>query len=513
MRGSRRRFLELGAGALATSVFAPRLTCPQDAAASAPSREALAADPLRPQFHLLPARNWMNDPDGPIYWNGKHHMFFQYNPNAAVWGDMHWAHAVSPDMIHWEHLPVALAPTPGGYDADGCFTGSAVDDFGTPTFIYTGVTNASPERATLRDGRHTFREVQCLATSRDPLLRTWTKLPQPVLEPPDDPKLTGFRDPCLWRDEKTWYMGIGSGQKEVGGQVLLYRSSDLRRWEYLHPLASGHWTEKPNVNLVDSGEMWECPDFFPLAGKHVLFYSTEGKVVWEVGEFDLKELRFHSEKRGRLDYGTYYAPKSQLDAKENRILWGWIPESRPESEFSAAGWAGCMSLPRVLSIGGGKNEGLQQRFALEAQQLRGRTQFFREGLSPSRRGETLRSMEFRGPSLEIQFRAEPKAFAWELTGSKSSPAILSYDPKKSGAEWTLNGKSAPLPPSGKLFFHLFFDGSVVEAIANDSTALTVRTYDVRDESLRLRVSEDSLKAMLSLEVWEIQRISPDRLTS
>src|SRR6266403_5541057 len=154
----------------------------------------LAADPLRPQFHLLPAKNWMNDPNGPIFWKGMYHMFFQYNPNAAVWGDMNWAHAISMDMIHWKHLPVALAPTPGSADADGCFTGSAVDDRGTATILYTGVKAAAPQFATLRDGTHTFREVECLATCDDPLLRTWTKRKTPVIEPPPDPLLTGFRD-------------------------------------------------------------------------------------------------------------------------------------------------------------------------------------------------------------------------------------------------------------------------------------------------------------------------------
>src|SRR5262249_62291113 len=89
-------------------------------------RARLAADPLRPQCHLLPSKNWMNDPNGPIFWKGRYHMFFQYNPYGAVWGNMHWAHAVSPDMLHWRHEPVALAPTPGWEDADGCFTGSAV---------------------------------------------------------------------------------------------------------------------------------------------------------------------------------------------------------------------------------------------------------------------------------------------------------------------------------------------------------------------------------------------------
>ncbi|HET8965156.1 MAG TPA: glycoside hydrolase family 32 protein, partial [Candidatus Acidoferrum sp.] len=90
----------------------------------------------------------MNDPNGPIYWKGQYHMFFQYNPNAAVWGNMHWAHAVSPDMIHWRHMPVALAPTPGWDDADGCFTGSAVDDNGTAAILYTGVKSVAAEHAT-----------------------------------------------------------------------------------------------------------------------------------------------------------------------------------------------------------------------------------------------------------------------------------------------------------------------------------------------------------------------------
>jgi len=161
--------------------------------------------------------------------------------------------------------------------------GSAVDDRGTATILYTGVKTAWPQFATLRDGTHTFREVQCLATCDDPLLRTWTKRKTPVIEPPPDPELTGFRDPFLWRDGDSWYLGVASGIRKQGGKVLLYRSRDLRRWEYLHPLASGQWTEKENVNPVDSGEMWECPDFFPLGSKHVLLYSTAGTAAWETG--------------------------------------------------------------------------------------------------------------------------------------------------------------------------------------------------------------------------------------
>ena len=90
----------------------------------------LAADRLRPQYHLLPAANWINDPNGPIFYRGRYHMFYQYNPNGAFWGTMHWAHATSPDMIHWQHEPVALAPTADGYDRDGVFSGSVVEDGG-----------------------------------------------------------------------------------------------------------------------------------------------------------------------------------------------------------------------------------------------------------------------------------------------------------------------------------------------------------------------------------------------
>src|ERR1700740_934486 len=279
---SRRAFLKsvgTAAVAAATRLSTPFFS-PFDAAQKTALRAKPAADPLRPQFHLLPAKNWMNDPNAPIYWRGRYHMFFQYNPNAAVWGDMHWAHAV------------------------GCFTGSAVEDHGSVAILYTGVKTTAPEQATLRDGVHNFREVQCLATSRDPDLRTWQKWEPPVQQPPNAPRLTGFRDPFFWREGDLWHMGVASGFHKQGGCVLLYRSRDLRDWEYLHPLASGKWTERESVNPVDSGEMWECPDFFRLGAKHVLLYATAGDVFWEVGELDPKGLIFHAEKRGLLDHGA-----------------------------------------------------------------------------------------------------------------------------------------------------------------------------------------------------------------
>src|SRR5262249_42399092 len=159
-----------------------------------------------------------------------------------------------PDLVHWKHLPIALAPTPGGPDWDGCWTGCLVDDGGVPALVYTGV---SPE-------------VQCLARSRDGGL-TWEKEPRAVIDaPPPGLQVAGFRDPCVWKEEGGFMMAVGLGIKGQGGAVLLYRSPDLGRWEYLGPLVTGR---------KELGEMWECPNFFPLGGKHVLLVSVQGTVL------------------------------------------------------------------------------------------------------------------------------------------------------------------------------------------------------------------------------------------
>lgn len=510
MTSSRRDFLRVlaASGAFSISPEFPFLDQPVPAS-------RLAEDPLRPQFHLLPARNWMNDPNGPIYWNGSYHMFFQYNPNAAVWGDMHWAHAISTDMIHWKHLPVALAPTPGGPDQDGCFSGSAVLHEGVPTFLYTAVKTVAPTDATLRDGAHNFVETQCLATSDESNLETLHKLDTPVLLPPRDPLLTGFRDPCLWRDQDTWFMGVGSGQRGKGGQVLLYRSKDLRSWKYLHPLASGKSNGKNSPDFVDSGEMWECPDFFPLGHKYVLLYSTERKVFWQVGDFDQNELVFHSEKQGLLDSGSYYAPKSQLDATQRRILWGWLPETRPESEFSAAGWAGCMSLPRVLSLN--SDNTLMMAFLPELAALRANEFSLPATTSSDTRGKALKNFTVNDAACEIEIQSERSPFDLAVASGPVQLFTLSFDPSRSACEMKIAGKSVsiPIPPTshGGHKFHIYFDASVVECIIDNSAALTTRVYSAPKGPIELQISDKPLQSFSSLNIWELKPISRDRLTS
>jgi beta-fructofuranosidase len=481
---------------------------PQDPSGNLPAelRQKLMHDPLRPQFHLLPRANWMNDPCAPRFHRGQYHMFFQYNPNAAVWGDMHWNHAVSPDLIHWKHMPLAIAPTPDSFDAYGIFTGSVLPGTDVPSVLYTGVTKSSPEHETIRG--EGLREVQCLATSSDPDLRTWKKLDQPVIAtPPPGLHITGFRDPCPWKDGNIWYLGVGSGLSKVGGAVLLYRSTDGRNWEYLHPLAQGQWNQGTQTNPVDTGEMWECPDFFPLGEKHVLLYSAERNVYWEVGVFDKRDLRFHSETKGLLDHGSYYAMKSMLDEKGRRILWGWVQESRGPEECKAAGWAGSMALPRVLTLGA-ENE-LRMETPPEFASLRRHTKTAKAAptgmVIQNRAGEAVCTFQPGDSPCTLDLRAAGEAeplFAVKYTGSKAAPAV------------SIGGKTLPLHPDprGVSTIHLWMDGSVIEVFLDSREAMTARAYAPSAGDIQVAWT-GAPSALESLSVSAIAPISPDRLTS
>ncbi len=545
MRIPRRKFLLNSAQAAAAAALAARF--PSATAQSsgqvpaAPLAADLARDPRRPQFHLLPARNWMNDPNGPIFFKGSYHMFFQYNPNAAVWGDMHWAHAVSPDMLHWRHLPVALAPTPGGPDADGCFSGTAVINNGVPTFIYTGVAKSPVEQATLRDGHNNFRETQLYATSSDPNLATWTKLPAPVIAtPPKGMQVTGFRDPAPWKNANAtgpdaWLMAVGSGQEHKGGDILLYQSPDLKSWEYLHLLATGEGKTGTAANPVDSGDMWECPDFFPLGNKHLLIYSTQGKVFWQSGEIDPKELVFQAAQSGLLDYGSFYAPKTQLDASGNRILWGWIQETRPEAEYSASGWAGLMSLPRVLTLGA--DDRLRITPAPIVDKLRKHEQRLHLTQDESANKQKLAALRIQDACAELlctlkrSSAAKPEPFTLNLLDA-TPPNGAPKDPTSAVAsqvsflsiryseanphELVVDQQRLPLnlAPDEPLELHLYIDGSVIELFANHQSSITRRFYYPGSTAPQIALSITGKTAAIQrLSLWQLNPISKDRLTT
>jgi beta-fructofuranosidase len=463
-------------------------------------RQQMAHDPHRPRYHFQSPSNWMNDPNGFIHWQGEYHLFYQHNPFGPLHANMHWGHAVSEDLVHWRDLPLALTPTPGGFDKEGCWSGCAVDNNGVPTLVYTGV----------------FPEVQIVATSADNLL-TWDKhTANPVIAaPPADLEVTGFRDPCVWREADTWYLVIGSGIKNIGGAILLYRSPDLINWEYMHPLCVG--------NKVETAEMWECPSFFPLGDKHVLFVSVFlfACVEYFVGTY--RDYKFEPEFHTPLDYSSlFYAPQSINDAAGRRLLFGWIREARSDALVEAAGWSGMQSVPRILLLRPDGLVGIEP--AAELQALRGQhTHYSDRSLSPF---TTDKLDDVQGNSLEIiaefvpgsaqeygvKLLCSPDGEEETLVVYDRVTQTLTIDRARScanpeGVEITPQTGTLNLAEGEPLKLHIFLDCSVIEVFANGRMALTSRIYPTRPDSQGLALFTRAGGITLNqMDVWQMNSI-------
>ena len=311
----------------------------------------------RPAFHVTGGAGWINDPNGFSCYQGRYHLFYQYYPYANNWGPMHWGHVVSRDLVKWEWLPIALAPD-REYDKGGCFSGSALETpDGRHLLMYTGYRQVIGEHGEMED-----RQVQCMAVG-DGL--EYEKLREnPVLSGEDLPEggsIRDFRDPKIWYDgeECAYYSVIVNRAADGSGAVLLYRSMDGIRWEFVTTLdASRH----------EYGKMWECPDFFPLDGEQVLLVSPEqmrprglefhagNNTLALLGNYDKISHTFTRKRVQAVDYGLdFYAPQTLEAPDGRRILIGWM-QSWASCHAQPAGfqWFGQMSLPRELSLEQGR---------------------------------------------------------------------------------------------------------------------------------------------------------------
>ncbi|KAG2715649.1 hypothetical protein I3760_03G087700 [Carya illinoinensis] len=309
----------------------------------------------RTAFHFQPQRNWMNDPDGPLYHEGWYHLFYQYNPDSAVWGNITWGHAVSVDLIHWLYLPIAMFPD-SWFDWNGVWTGSAtILPGGQIVILYTGDTD-------------NYVQVQNLAypaNLSDPLLLDWVKYPgNPVLVPPTGILPKDFRDPTtgwLGPDGK-WRITVGSKVNGTGIS-LVYTTTNFTDYELLDNV----------LHAVPGTGMWECVDFYPVSinGTKGLDTSAGGPGVKHVLKASLDNTKLDYYALGtyfaendtwvpddpeqdvgiglRYDYGRYYASKTFFDpVKERRILWGWINETDTANDDLAKGWSSLQTIPRTV---------------------------------------------------------------------------------------------------------------------------------------------------------------------
>jgi beta-fructofuranosidase len=478
-------------------------------------RVALAGDRHRPLYHFLAPGNWMNDPNGPIFWKGKYHLFYQYNPNGPFWGSIHWGHAVSSDLVHWDDLPVALTPSKKGPDRNGCWSGCVVDDNGTPTALYTGL---EPQTV-------------CIATG-DHELRNWRQHETPVIsQPPAGLNLTGFpsitghpsadfRDPFVWREGERWLMIIGAGLREDGGTALLYDSADLRDWRYRHPILKG---------LIGADcNMWECPILLRFGDRCILLVCPhpEAKYVyWIAGEWREGTPREH--KRGKLDLGTYvYAPQCLSEsARDRNLVWTWIKEGRSTEAQSSAGWSGLLSLPKECSLD--ENENLTIKPATELSSLRRECRAVTgQKLIPASANPFL---GFKSDCLEIEaelsfvepticylcLRASPNHTEQTTIRYNSAEQVITVDCSQSSLDSNVdhNIVSGNLGPDrqNRVCFRAFLDRSVLELFTANTACITQRLYPKRDDSVQMSFGVTSGSVIVHrLSAWKLAPIWPDR---
>jgi beta-fructofuranosidase len=234
-------------------------------------------------------------------------------------------------------------------------------------------------------------------------------------------------------------------------------------------------------------------------------------VYWESGELDPKELVFHSQKRGILDYGAYYAQKTQLDAHGNRILWGWITEKRSDDELRAAEWAGCMALPRMLSLS--PDGDLEMQVIPEIQSLREKA-FSMPGFSTTERISLAQKFEIKDVAAELYWRSSAPRCTLNLADQAGVWVSISMNVGPLAAKLTLNGTTIDLPstPKADHQLRLFLDGSVAELICANQYAITSRIYRKPDGPLHIS-PESSFAEIHQLNMWQLRGISNDRLTT
>ncbi|WP_026898981.1 glycoside hydrolase family 32 protein [Daejeonella oryzae] len=302
----------------------------------------------RPQFHFTPVSKWMNDPNGMVFYKGVFHLFYQYYPEASVWGPMHWGHATSKDLIHWEHKPIALFPDSLGY----IFSGSAVVDVNNTTgFANNGETPlvaifTHHDPAGEKEKRIDFQK-QSLAYSLDEG-KTWVKYEgNPVIE---NPGIIDFRDPkVMWYEkDKKWLMTLATKDK-----ITFYSSPNLKTWKKESDFGE---------NVGAHGGVWECPDLFQLElnGKSewVLLVSINpggpnggSATQYFTGDFDGSKFTPHSTETKWLDWGTdNYAGVTWSNTAKRKIFIGWMSNWQYANLVPTDPWRSAMTIPRELSL-------------------------------------------------------------------------------------------------------------------------------------------------------------------
>lgn len=480
---------------------------------------------LRPQYHFTPEKNWLNDPNGLVYHDGKYHLFYQYNPFGDNWGNLSWGHAVSEDLLHWDHMPIALEEENGIM----MFSGSIVvdeensSDLGTAEnppmiAIYTGhYTNGDEEEPTqdqrvaysLDDGQH------------------WTKYEgNPVI----DEDLRDFRDPRIIQTEDSdgWIMVVALPTEH---KIRFYRSSNLLDWEFESEFGPAGATKG----------IWECPDLFKLPVE-----GTDGEERWVlqvdinsgpmdgefggqyfVGHFDGSEFVEHPDTKGDIlwvDEGKdFYAAQSYSNAPDDRRIWiAWMNNWEYAREIPTAPWRGMMTCPREVGLMN-TTDGprIYQQPVKEHEKLRKTHQEFQDIKISN---EELSNEKLKGKAFELKAEFElddAEYFGIKVRKGSDEETVVGYDTDqlKMFIDRELSGKTSfnssftevqevsLEPQNNRITMQILVDWSSVEVFGNEGQLSMTNQIFPSESSDQIEVfAEGGTVQLVSLDFWQLQSV-------
>lgn len=460
----------------------------------------------RPRYHFTAPKNWLNDPNGLIFYKNNYHLFYQHNPKESKWGNIVWGHAISKDLVNWEHLPIAISIDESEYDKAGIWSGNIVIYQEKAYAFYTGVTQ--------RNESFPFKEVQCLAISEDDKLIHWKKFDKnPVIEKVPFREYEGMRDPVVWKtNENRWLMSVGIGFKGIGGNVLLYESNNLKNWRFIDKILSDEDSRRVN----QTGKMWECPIFLFFQNKAVLILGGDWDFIdpkftqyYIIGEW--KNERFIPRKVEYLDHGYIYAANSFQRTNEHIVI-GWIREGITIREQEEQGWSGAQSIPFKLDL---VNDNIKIKPIPELIKLRKKEYIYDNIIVDNQ----WLKLDYSGKYFEIKAKIDINywedlqdfGFIFRASEDLRELTVINISPKKKILTIKRNISSIKMGDKfdqnvafkgDELRLHIFVDNSIIEIFINENIRLSSRIYPILNSELLYLYSQATIK-FKELKIWDL----------
>ncbi len=452
-----------------------------------------------PSYHFRPDANWVNDPNGPLFFEGKYHLFYQYNPYGGIWDNIHWGHATSKDLIHWNYEPVAVTPN-AERGEQHCFSGTSYNNNGKLELLYTSISD-------LKKGKYSASQVA--VTTDD--METWHWIDEdPVLDAVSGDAsgifLSDWRDPFVFEYKGEKLLVIAGVKDQYKKAIHIYKTEDYRKWEYKNVFYS---------ETIDT--VFECPNVAVFGDKMVLFYTELfGHVGYAVGTLN-DDYSFNVIKHGSwVDKGGFYATNI-VNAPDGRvILLSWIREDDREDPrtqrpiFTDGEWMGTHVLPRELTLD--EDNEISMVPIHEADSLRDEAESFDGDLGSLYEFNT-KSTAFEieaelDPNTEIVFRVLADKNYMEYTDIciNTTTKVLNIFRSKSSLipEIVKDTQKGYFTAGGsKTNVRIFVDNSVLEVFINKRFSFTSRVYPVNTDGV-ISMFSVGMNAKVKADVYRLE---------